>query len=576
MRPQILRSPRTWWRHRAPLVVAAWFVLAFFSLRLLYRVVFGGFPDGATDWGSTISGVLRSALPFVAVILLFGALNVIVDLQGALARGLSRGGLHRLRTVIVISLAAFPALLDSVSTVRWSRRMRRDRSLRSLIVPVLERALDRGVTLGASLEQRGFGSGPERVGGMCDAPVVARNLRIGFGDAWSLSVGDLSIAHGSCLLITGDTGTGKSALLRAVTGRLQHVAGGWHDGVLEVGGLDRHGALPNETAGFVSIVEQNVRDAFVASRVFDEIAFSLRMQNVREAEIDVEVALIADHLGLTDLLPREIQALSAGEATLVAIAAALVTKPSLLLLDEPIADLDESNSQRVVDVLSAVRRETGVTVIIAEHRWSAVEHLADRHIRLRASEDRAEIPRHALAPALTPASAPASAPAPASAHPRASITPLVAPNGAGKTTWMREFALANPSHVRLVPEDPELLFSQASVGDECAHNDHLTKTPSGTTRALVLNLMPDLPMDAHPRDLSIGQRLTLACALQAAASPDLLLLDEPTRGLDVTARTRLTHQLACLADGGTSIIFATHDRDFAASFVNVSLEAVTS
>jgi energy-coupling factor transporter ATP-binding protein EcfA2 len=561
MRPHVLRRPRTWWRHRAPLVVGFWFALTFLALRLAYRVVFGGFPDGGTEWMSTIGGVMRSALPFVAVILIFGAVNVVVDLQSALAGGLSRGVLRRLRTVIVISLAAFPSLLESVRTVRWSRRMRRDRSLRSLVVPVLERALDRGITLGASLEQRGFGAEHKPVGGMCDAPVVARDLRVGFGDAWSLSVGDLSIAHGSCILITGDTGTGKSALLRSFTGRLQHLAGGWQEGVLEVGGLDRRGALPNETASFVSLVEQNVRDAFVASRVFDEIAFSLRMINASESEVIAEVALVAHHLGITDLLAREIHELSAGEATLVAIAAALVTKPSLLLLDEPIADLDESNTRRVVDVLETVRRETGVTIVIAEHRWGALEHLADRRIRLSAHETVAETP---------------GGRAGVHASVRASIAPLLAPNGAGKTTWMREFAEANPTHVRLVPENPELLFSQSSVRDECAHNDRLTRSSPGSTLARARALMPDLPMDAHPRDLSTGQRLALACALQAAANPDLLLLDEPTRGLDSNARNRLAHLLESLSVTGTSIIFATHDREFAATFTHCSSAEVAS
>ena len=575
MHPQVLRRPRTWWRHRAPLVMSLWFALAFVGLRLIYRVVFGGLPHGNTEWGSTIFGVGRSALPFVAVILVFGALNVIVDLRGALARGLTRGGLRRLRTVMVISLSAFPALLESVRTVRWSRRMRRDSSLRSLVVPVLERALDRGVTLGASLEQRGFGAARDRVGGMCDAPVVARDLTIGFGDAWSLSVGDLSVEHGSCVLITGDTGAGKSALLRAFTGRLQHLSGGWQDGVLEVGGVDRRGALPHETASFVSLVEQDVRDAFVAARVFDEVAFSLRMLGASESEVLRDVDAVASRMSITDLLSREIDALSAGEATLVAIAAALVTKPSLLLLDEPIADLDEANTRRVVNVLEHVRRETGVTIIIAEHRWGALEHLADRHIRLRPSG----MNDTHLLPSLNHvegADADASAGADEQTRGRASVAPLVAPNGAGKTTWLREFAQAHPAHVRLVPENPELLFCQASVGDECVHNDHLTQSPRGTTRTLALTLMPGLSMDAHPRDLSTGQRLALACALQASAHPALLLLDEPTRGLDSSARSRLMHHLEFLADSGTSIIFATHDQEFVAAFNVASRVGVRS
>jgi energy-coupling factor transport system ATP-binding protein len=73
-------------------------------------------------------------------------------------------------------------------------------------------------------------------------------------------------------------------------------------------------------------------------------------------------------------------------------------------------------------------------------------------------------------------------------------------------------------------------------------------------------------MDAHPRDLSTGQRLALACALQVAVQPDLLLLDEPTRGLDSPARAELARMLDELASTGTAIIFATHDREFAKRF----------
>ncbi len=548
MRPRILRSPRVWWSHRAPLTASLVFAVAFVALRLAYRVVFGGLPSGFDEWVATCGAVLRASAAFVAVIVFFGALNTVIDVRGALSRGLHRGPIRRLRTALVVSLAAFPAVLDSAREVRWARRMRGDRSLRSLVAPVLERSLERGVAAGASLEQRGFGITRDVVHGMCDAPVVARDVSLGFGAGWSLTVGDLRVAHGSCVLVTGDTGTGKTALLRSLTGRLQISAGGWQQGVLEVGGIDRRSAPPSETASFVSLVEQNVRDAFVASVVFDEIAFTLRMMGESENQLAGAVSSIAQRVGITHLLAREIHTLSAGEATLVALAAALVVRPSLLLLDEPLADLDEVNTQRVVEVLTAVRRETGVTMLIAEHRWDAVAELADLHVHLGSSETAAAVA------SKTDVSA------------RASITPLVAPNGAGKTTWMRGFATANPTHVRLVPESPELLFSCASVTAECTHNDRLTGSPVGTTLGLAQTLMPDVPVDAHPRDLSTGQRVALACALQAAALPDLLLLDEPTRGLDSMARHRLDLMLRQLSARGTAIIFATHDAEFASAF----------
>ena len=563
MRTRIVRPPRTWLRSSTPLIVALGFALAFLTLRLGYRVVFGGWPDSAEAWIGVVLAVIRKSFPFLAIIVAFGALNTIIDVKSALIRWGGRGPIRNIRTAVVIALSSYPALLTSVVRVRESRRMRGDRSVASLIVPVLERSLERGVALGAAMEQRGFGS-RAATHGMCDAPVVARNLRLGFGPVarptWSLEVGDVRVAHGSCVLLTGSTGSGKTALLHSLTGRLQHSTAGWQEGVLEVGGLDRRGALPNETAAFVSLVEQNTRDGFVASAVFEEIAFGLRMQGQADSDIAAAVDDIAHRVGISELLERETSKLSAGEASLVALAAALVSKPSLLLLDEPIADLDDEAADRVIALLTDLHASTGITMVIAEHRWAALADIAD--VRLDLGEV-GSLPR-----AMTTAVA-----TDAEARRDVKVTPLVAPNGAGKTTWLTAFARAHSPHVRLVPEDPALLFSRETVGGECARNDRLARVPRGTTGELARRLVSDLPTDAHPRDLSTGQRLALACALQIAVRPDLLLLDEPTRGLDANARAQLADMLTEVASTGTAVIFATHDREFAAQFTSAEVPA---
>ncbi len=570
MRARIVRSPRLWRSASAPLIVSVWFACAFVALRLAYRLIFGGWPETLDSWGSTVGGVIRTSLPFVAVVVFFGALNTVVDVSSALTRWGGRGPLRNMRTALVIALASYPSLLSSIRRVNASRRMRGDRSVASLIMPVLERSLERGVALGAAMEQRGFGS-TETTYGMCDAPIVARNFSVGFGSlaqpTWTLNVGDLTIAHGSCVLLTGPTGSGKTALLHALTGRLQHSAGGWQQGVLEVGGFDRRSALPNETASFVSLVDQNVRDGFVASTVFDEIAFGLRLTgHRRDADPSVEEAVVAmaRKMDIERLLEREIHALSAGEATLVALAAGLVTAPSLLLLDEPIADLDATSAARVVTVLKELRASTGITMVVAEHRWADLVGLADVRLDL----DLKPIPERDTSGAQVHARSFPPSSTESHRNQQSPITPLIAPNGAGKTTWLSGFAQSHPQNVRLVPEDPSLLFSRESVASECAHNDRLARVTAGTTQEMAKRLLPDLPMDAHPRDLSTGQRLALACALQAAPHPDLLLLDEPTRGLDEYARTQLTDMLIEVSTTGTAVIFATHDEAFAAQFAN--------
>ncbi|WP_197364640.1 AAA family ATPase, partial [Streptomyces clavuligerus] len=81
----------------------------------------------------------------------------------------------------------------------------------------------------------------------------------------------------------------------------------------------------------------------------------------------------------------------------------------------------------------------------------------------------------------------------------------------------------------------------------------------GSCRALVSELLPGLDDSAHPRDLSEGQRLALALAVVLTARPPLLLLDEPTRGLDYAAKARLVKVLRELAAAGHTVVLATHD-----------------
>ncbi|MCI0385128.1 ABC transporter ATP-binding protein [Streptomyces sp. CNQ085] len=118
--------------------------------------------------------------------------------------------------------------------------------------------------------------------------------------------------------------------------------------------------------------------------------------------------------------------------------------------------------------------------------------------------------------------------------------------------------------VGLVPQDPRDLLYADTVAAECAGADRDAGAGAGTCRALVSALLPDVHDGTHPRDLSEGQRLALALAVVLTASPPLLLLDEPTRGLDYAAKERLTGVLRALADEGHAVVLATHDVELAA------------
>ncbi|MFD7578686.1 ABC transporter ATP-binding protein [Kitasatospora sp. NPDC059817] len=170
------------------------------------------------------------------------------------------------------------------------------------------------------------------------------------------------------------------------------------------------------------------------------------------------------------------------------------------------------------------------------------------------------------------------------------ITALMGRNGAGKSTLLGSLVgLHTPAsgrvtvrgrtphrtrpaelirQVGLVPQDPRDLLYGESVTAECAAADTDADATPGTCRALVERLLPGIADTTHPRDLSEGQRLTLALAVVLTARPPLLLLDEPTRGLDYAAKARLVEILRDLAAQGHAVLLATHDVELAAELAH--------
>ena len=335
----------------------------------MYRIVFGGasgngilivdlprirlagpfshislFGD-VTTGGVALAAV--SALPFAGLILAFGLLSVVIDLRALLTRGAVRGPVRTVSRALVVAWATFPALIASVRRVRVARELRGERSAASLIVPVLEQTVERAVALGSSMEVRGFASA-RPVEPVCERPAVLRDAALGFDGRWTLEGLDLDFPPGTLTLVSGATGSGKSTLLHALSGLFQHVYDGDQLGEIEVGGADRATVPPRDTAGFVGVVAQAVRLSFVAETVAEELGFALAMRGVAPEIVRARAIEVATRLGITHLLEREVIALSAGEACLVAIGAAIVTHPVLLLADEPLADLDEAARERVV------------------------------------------------------------------------------------------------------------------------------------------------------------------------------------------------------------------------------------
>jgi energy-coupling factor transport system ATP-binding protein len=119
--------------------------------------------------------------------------------------------------------------------------------------------------------------------------------------------------------------------------------------------------------------------------------------------------------------------------------------------------------------------------------------------------------------------------------------------------------------VGLVPQTAADLLYLETVADELTQADTESGRPAGSTAALLDELMPGLARDLHPRDLSEGQRLALVLAIQLVAEPAVVLLDEPTRGLDYDAKARLAVVLQSLARKGHAVVVSTHDVEFVAT-----------
>ncbi len=605
----------------APLRAAAALAVGFVVVRVVYRVLFHG-ADGAgtvlldlpavrlpapfahvvlfgpvTTQG--LADAALSAVPIAATILAFGLLNALIDVSRLFTRWARSGPLRGIARTLAVAWATLPSLAASVRSVRFAARLRGERAGVRMLAPLLERTLERATAVAAALELRGLAG--RGLDGSCEHPVVLHDAAAAFGAREVVSADELSLEPGTLAVVSGPTGSGKSTLLRALSGLHTHLDGGSLTGTASIVGHDRRTVPPRDLAQRIGVVLQSPREAFAAERVADEIGLGLELRGVARVIVDARVREIASRVGIAHLLDRRVAALSAGEATLVAIAAATVDQPILLIVDEPLADLDSDFRARIVALLGALAHEAGVCVVVAEHRAAEFAGVADRWLRVA----HGRVETGVAAPHAPPTIARATVAAGAAALTATELTvrrgdatvvheatfelaagevvALTGPNGAGKSSLLTELAAPPRSApvqaagaVALVPDASDDLFVCETVAHECRRAERRAKRPgAASTRFLaLLSLTGDDAVDRlsrHPRDLSAGERRCLAIALQTVDDPAVLLLDEPTRGLDPAATAVVARALGRLADAGSAVLVATHDPAFAAAIAGRTL-----
>lgn len=188
------------------------------------------------------------------------------------------------------------------------------------------------------------------------------------------------IEEGEMVLVMGPTGSGKSSLLRLINGLVPHHTGGILAGNITVDGISTREVKPGSLAHLVGIVGQNPINGFVTDIVEEELAFGMEALNFPSDVMRKRIEEVLDLLSLNSVRDRSIRTLSGGEQQRVAIAAALVMHPKVLVLDEPTSALDPIAAEEVLSVLHRLVHDLSVTVIIAEHRLERVIQFVDRII----------------------------------------------------------------------------------------------------------------------------------------------------------------------------------------------------
>ena len=192
----------------------------------------------------------------------------------------------------------------------------------------------------------------------------------------------LTLAPGEFALLAGRSACGKTTLLRAACGLVPHFHGGVIEGSVQVAGQDAIAGGPGEMAAAVGYVAQDPETQVVSTTVAAEIELPLEMRGTPAASRARAVEEVALALAIPHLLDRTVDTLSGGELQRVALAAALVTRPRLVLLDEPTSQLDPVAGDELIWLLRRLNEEWGVTILLAEHRLERCLAAADRVIAM--------------------------------------------------------------------------------------------------------------------------------------------------------------------------------------------------
>ena len=402
----------------------------------------------------------------------------------------------------------------------------------------------------------------------------------------------------------GASGSGKTTLVRALAGLVPHFHGGRFSGSVEVAGVDTRRARPAELAGTVGTLFQDPEDQVVFGGVEAEVAFGVENAGAPPEEIADRVAAALGSVGAAELSGRRVAELSGGELQRVCLASTLALEPALLLLDEPTAQLDHPAAAALIALVERLARARGTAVVLSEQRSALALGVCDRVLFVEGGALLCDEPREraldwlatnrqayvdrlgrvsgAVRPAdvvctleqvdHTYAGGPPVLDGASLSLRRGEVVGLVGPNGSGKTTLAKiASGLLEPTSGRVarsgratyLSQDPGRYLACERCDDEVALG---ASSRAAADRALCAVGLRGYEA-RHPRDLSSGERERLALAAVLATEADVLVLDEPTRGLDPDARRRLVDVLAADVEKRATLL-VTHDDELVSALAH--------
>jgi energy-coupling factor transporter ATP-binding protein EcfA2 len=414
--------------------------------------------------------------------------------------------------------------------------------------------------------------------------------------------------EGELIFVGGASGSGKTTLLLTISGILSSLLGGWVDGSVFIGGEDLlRGDSP--ASRLVGLVLQDPEKQVLMPTPLDEVLFTLENLGFDESEALTRATELLRSFGLFDKRLDHVETLSGGEKRRLSLASAVSHKPYLVMLDEPTASMDPWGIREVRRFVTDLIKE-GKTVLIVEHKIKYFLDMADKLVLLSSGRKVSEYSRNELASRdllkkLRGAGLDVEPVHEMSESPgcngrrigeviltveglecwherkkpllkdvsfelrRGEVLALVGPNGSGKTTLLKTIAGFHRGYsgeivfrggVRkafYVSQTPDYMFLENSVEGEL----RLAASKTGRSFEVVTDKVPFYEERKHypPYRLSLGQRRWLTLVIAWAHKPDIILMDEPTAGLDLSLLNSLFEHVRGLSEGGVSFIISTHD-----------------